>query len=510
MKLRKLVALVLALMMVAALVPSLAEAPEKGGTLTVMGLENATFFLPYSSTTADRYNTAPAIESLGRVNPQTGDMEPWLAEEFITDPQALTLTLKLRQGVKFSDGTDFNAAAVVWNFDKMAEYGKTTELCGPDSYEATDDYTIVMKFPSWSNIWADTIGEVRIYCPAAFEENGADWAAIHAVGTGAFVMSEYVQDSHVSYVRNDNYWVEGQPYLDGIKVMFLKDTMTQLSAFTNGEIDVLVSPSTTAIGQLEGNYPNISGNSADLAGISYMMFCSGDEKSPFYDVNVRKAVMHAVDWEGTADALYGGLGFATPLFAVPGSWAYDDSLELYSYDVALSKQMLSDAGYPNGFDTVITTNDSATEKMGAVILQAYLAEVGINAEIKNLTNADFNAQKAEGVYDLGIMLNGGSSKKDFLNNYIRLYSTEGVNYKNMMAHPEDYEEALFASRAATTLEEKKALLQKAAKLLAYDYCLVVSMGAMGSYCYAQPNVHDTGIYTTTAESWTPEKAYLSK
>lgn len=99
--------------------------------------------------------------------------------------------------------------------------------------------------------------------------------------------------------------------------------------------------------------------------------------------------------------------------------------------------------------------------------------VGIKAEIKSLTSADFNAQKAEGVYDLGIMVNNGSSKLDFTANYIRLYSSEGVNYKNMMAKPADYEETLFGARAAKTQEEKKELLKTAARLFSHDYALVV-------------------------------------
>ena len=77
----------------------------------------------------------------------------------------------------------------------------------------------------------------------------------------------------------------------------------------------------------------------------------------------------------------------------------------------------------------------------------------------------------------------------------------------MMTHPKDYEDALFGARAAKTLDEKKTLLQTASKLLSHDELLVVALGAMSSYAYAQNNVHDTGIYTTTAEAWTPEKAW---
>ena len=506
---KKILALVLCALMVAALIPALAEStPTKGGTLTVLGFEFNTFFPAHSTTTSDRYNMAPAIESLGRRNPETGDTEGWLVDEFITDPDALTLTLKLHEGIKFSDGTDFNADAVIWNFQQMIDFGKQSELVNPESFEKADDYTVVLKYSEWANTWADTVGEVRIYSPAAYEANGDDWAAINPVGTGAFVMKEMVADSHISFVKNDNYWREGEPYLDGIEVLFMSDSTTQMSAFLNGELDVLRNPNSATIQQLKDKYENVANDAPDLAGITYIMFCSGVEESPFYNLDVRLAVMHAIDWEEMSDAIYDGLGGVTPVFAVPGGWAYDEELPMYEKDIDLAKKLLADAGYPNGFDTVITLNgENAANEPCAVMLQYYMSEIGINAEIKSLTNSDFNAQKAEGNYDLGVMVNNGSSKLDFTANYIRLYSSEGVNYKVMMAKPADYEEALFGARAAKTLEEKKELLKKAARLFSHDYALVVATGYQGAYCYAQPGVHDTGICSTTAEAWTPESAW---
>ena len=148
--------------------------------------------------------------------------------------------------------------------------------------------------------------------------------------------------------------------------------------------------------------------------------------------------------------------------------------------------------------------------MSCPLMQSFMATIGINAEIKTLISADFNAQKAEGVYDLGVMINGGASKKDFVNNYIRLYSTEGVNYKNMMAKPADYEEALFGARAATTQDEKETLLQKAARLLSHDYALVVALGYTTPIAFGQDYVHDTGVCTTTSEAWTPDTAWVNK
>lgn len=482
--------------------------PVYGGVMPVLGFEFNTFFLPHSTTTSDRFNAAPAIEALGRRDPETGEMGGWLAESFEVDDEALTCTIKLRQGIQFHDGTDFNADAVIWNFQQMMDFGKESELGNPESFEKTDDYTVVVHYSEYANTFVDVLGDVYIYSPTAYEENGEEWAAIHAVGTGPFVMKELVQDSQIVYEKNENYWIEGQPYLDGITVKFISDTTTQTAAFLNGELDVYRNPNSTAIPQLIDQYENAALDAPDLAGITYMMFCSGDEASPFYDVKVRQAVMYAVNWEDMANGIYNGLGAATPLMAVPGSWAYDESVSLYEYDPEKSKALLAEAGYPNGFDTVISYNtDNAANESCATILQAYLSQIGINAEVNAMTNADFNAEKAEGTYQLGIMVNNGASKLDFTANYIRLYSSEGVNYLNMLAKPEDYEEALFGARAAHSLDEKKELLQTASRLLSHDYALVVAAGYQPAYCFVQEGVHDTGICATTAEAWTPNCAW---
>ncbi len=488
--------------------PTNAGDPVYGGDLSVLGFAFNTFFLPHSTTTSDRFNALPAIEALGRRNPETGETEGWLAESFTTDADALTCTIKLREGIKFHDDTDFNADAVIWNFDQMVEFGKESELGNPESFEKIDDTTIVVHYKDFANTWADVLGEVYIYSPKAYEDNGEDWAAIHAVGTGPFIFKELVQDSQITYEKNENYWREGEPYLDSVTVKFITDSTTQTAAFMNGELDVYRNPNSTAIPQLRDKYTNAALDAADLAGITYMMFCSGDEASPFYDVRVRQAVMHAVDWDDMADGIYDGLGASTPLMAVPGSWAYDESVEQYEYDLDKAKELLADAGYPDGFETVISfNNENAANEPCATILQAYLSQIGIKAEVNSMTNADFNAEKAEGTYQLGIMVNNGSSKMDFTANYIRLYSSEGVNYKNMMAKPEDYEEALFAARAARTLDEKKELLAKASKLMSHDYALVVAAGYQPAYCYVQDGVYNTGVCATTAEAWTPNCAW---
>ncbi len=485
-----------------------ASEDKYGGSVTLCYAdEPTTFFLPFSASTGDRASAAPALESLGRVD-EAGDTNGWLAESIVSDPETLTCTVTLKQNILFSDGTPFNAESLIWNFDKMTEGGKASEIGSPVSYEAKDEYTVVLTYDSWANNRVTVLGEVYVYSPKAFQDNGEDWAAINPVGTGPYKISEYVQGSHITYAKNENYWIEGQPYLDELTIVWITDPTSQMSAFMNGEIDILPTGDATVITLLDDKYTNIALDSPDLGQIKYAMFCSGDESSPFYDVNVRLAVMHAIDWEGYAYSLTGGRGIPVTQFGVPGSWGYDENCDFISYDPELAKKMLADAGYPNGFQTTVTTISSNNNI--AVLLQASLLDIGITADIKTVESADFNSQKAEGIYDGGIITGAGASKMDFTNNYVRLYSSKGVNYLKMMAHPEDYEEALFGALEATDLDTKKELLKTASVKLVNEHALLFPVAAVFPACYVQEGIKDSGFYEYVSVQWTPEALYIEK
>lgn len=488
---------------------NIAAAEAYGGNATICYPDTLTScFLPFSASTGDRFSVAPAIESLGRVDAD-GNVYGWLAEQFTVDTEKLNVTIKLKEGIKFSDGTEFNADAVIWNFDKMKEGGKESELGNPVSYEKLDDYTVKLNYAAWANNWETVLGEVYIYCPKAFEDNGEDWASINAVGTGPYIMTEYVPQDHISYKKNDNYWIDGKPYLDSLDIVFMTDITTQQAAFMNGEINLLSTNDATLTQSLiASGFENIAAQAPDLGSIKYIMFASGDKSSPFSNVEVRQAVMHAIDWDGYVQSLTGGMGIKTPQFGVPGAWSYDDTVVFPDYNIEKAKNMLSDAGYPTGFNTVISTISNNNNI--AVLLQASLKSIGIDAEIKILETSDFNSQKKEGTYDGGIITGQGASKMDFTNNYIRLYSSQGVNYLNMLDHPADYEDALFGAREARDIEKKKELLKTASRKLTNEYALVVPVGAIFSTAFTDGKVVDSGIYQTSSVIWTPEDIKLAR
>ena len=169
-----------------------------------------TLFLPQSSSTGDRWFASPAVESLGRLA-EDGTTQPWLAEEFITDPDALTFTIKLRDGIKFHDGSVCDAEAVAWNIEQYIKNGKSAEIDNPKEVTVDDDLTVTVHYDEWANNWDTVLGEIYILSKDAYEKNGEEWCKINCVGTGPFVFDNYVAGSSLKFVKNPEYRIEGQP-----------------------------------------------------------------------------------------------------------------------------------------------------------------------------------------------------------------------------------------------------------------------------------------------------------
>ena len=482
---------------------------ETGGSLVIaIPQTHGTFFMPQSTSTGDRFGVQPVLESLGRADSQ-GNYYPWLAEEFITDAEKLTFTIKLREGVKFSDGSDCNAEVVAWNIEQYIANGKASEIGTPESVRVADDLTVEIQYASWANNWDNVIGDIYICSKEAYEANGEEWCKTHAVGTGPFLLESFVADNKITYTRNENYRLEERPYLDKLEIDMIKDTNTMMSALLNKEVGVAMKFENEAIinAITQAGFESIGQRNANCADIKHIIWNSKSTDHPMGDIRVRQAIMHAVQWDDVAKALSGGLGEATPLFCTPDSWAYAPEAEFYEYNLDTAKQLLTEAGYPDGFKTTIyaksADNDTATA------FQAILAQIGIQAEVEILDRSALDAMQKEDDID-GFIANRGASKMDFTSNYIRLYSSEGIKNHGIMLRPAEFEEPLFAARAAKTIDEKKENLQKAAMALAHDYIMITPLAVVYYQSFAVPGLADSGIYEVSLEQWTPEAVHWTK
>ncbi len=482
---------------------------QPGGELKIASPQRVnTFFMAHSTTTGDRFGVQPVIEQLGRVD-EEGNYYPWLAEEFITDQENLTFTIKLRDGVKFHDGSVCDADAVAWNIQQYIDSGKASEIGTPEEIRVVDDLTVEIQYSEWANNWDNVVGDIFICSKEAYEKNGAEWCETHAVGTGPFVLENFVVDNKITYNKNEDYRIEGQPYIDHLEIDIIKDANTMMSALLNKEVGVAMKFDNAAIINAiqQAGFESIGKKNANVADIKHIIWNSKSDKHPMGDLKVRQAIMHAIEWESVAKALSSGLGEATPLFCTKDSWAYAPDAEFYEYNLDLAKQLLAEAGYPNGFETTIYTqsqnNDTATA------FQAILAQIGITAQVEVLDSSALAAIQKEDDID-GFIANRGASRMDFTANYIRLYSSEGIKNHGIMLRPAEFEEPLFAARAAKTIDEKKENLQKAAKALVTDSVMITPLSVIYYEAFAAPGLEDSGIFTASLEQWTPESVHWTK
>ena len=178
----------------------------------------------------------PVLETLGKFD-EKGVMQPLLAEKWETDPKAKTITYYLKRGIKFHDGTDFNAEAVKWNIE-LFQKAKRGEVDGIKSIDVVDNSTVRVNLDKWNSSLNNALCFwIQMISPTAYEKNGKDWAANHPVGTGAFKFDAWERGVSIKYKKNENYWQKGLPYLDGIEYKIISDPMTASAAFQQREVD---------------------------------------------------------------------------------------------------------------------------------------------------------------------------------------------------------------------------------------------------------------------------------
>lgn len=330
------------------------------------------------------------------------ELQPKLATEYSSSEDGLTWTFQLREGVKFHDGTDFNADAVVFNFERWMDpenpyhegdfpyypflYGgfKGDENHLIESVTATDEHEleIVLKRKTAPFLSYLAISMFGIASPAAIEQYGAGIGE-NPVGTGPFKFEEWNRNNTITLSKNEEYWMEGKPYLDQVIYQVIPENSARLNALQTGEIDIVdgMNASDTTIVEDTDGMELIKRPSFNIGYMAFNM-----EKEPFDDPLVRKAINMAIDKEEIVDAFYNGLADPATSPLPPSLWSHDESLEKYDYNVEEAKKLLAEAGYEDGFTTELHTMSNPRPYLPepvkiAEAIQSDLAEIGITAEI---------------------------------------------------------------------------------------------------------------------------------
>ena len=320
-----------------------------------------------------------------------GTIGPDLAKSWNISSDGKTVTLSLQSGVKFQDGTDFNAQAVKWNFDRMLDEKTGSPQRAAigafiDTVDVVNNDTVTVKLKSpfrpFLGFLSDRPGFV--VSPAAVQKDPQAFGK-QPVGTGPFKMNQWIPKSDIKAEINKNYWEKGKPYMDGILFQSIPDDSVRLSMLRTGETDFIDEVLSTQLPLVASN-PNIKVISYESGRIHAFTFTVVN--APFDNKALRQAISYATNRQEFVDVFYAGK--ARPAYTLIGfGWASNPDIRVQAFDLAKAKQKLADAGYPNGITIPLTciTTDSGIRR--CEIWQAQLKNAGINAEIKQLNANDY-------------------------------------------------------------------------------------------------------------------------
>ncbi len=322
------------------------------------------------------------------------DFAPALATSWEASEDGLNWTFHLREGVTFHDGTPFNAEAVRYSFERAIVMGtgltwQISGMLGVGDIEVVDDYTVVFHLQEPYAPFLETmrLPVASIVSPTAVEANGGitagqrnDWMVNNAVGTGPFMLQSRQNDDRTVMVANPNYWGEG-PHLDSITFRIVPDPATLRLLVSRGEVQV-VTLGLSWLDMLDMEHLPGLNLYVQEAFPEIRMGPMNVTEAPFDNVLVRRAVSHAIDYQAIIDGVM--LGQAVRLTSpIPnGTFGHDPTLEVYQYDPERARELLAEAGYPDGFTFELAYPSADQERFEvSTVMQANLAAVGINAEL---------------------------------------------------------------------------------------------------------------------------------
>jgi peptide/nickel transport system substrate-binding protein len=394
-----------------------------------------------------------------------GDFEPALATEW-SNPDPLTWRFKLRQGVKFHNGEDFNANAVKFTFDRALDPAFKapyfSRISAIKSVEVVDDYTVDFKtaapFPTMLFSLYEASFAAMIVPPKYVAEKGPDALATAPVGTGPYKFVEWLKDDRVVLEANEDYW-GGAPAVKKVIFRPIKEVRTRIAELTSEGVDIAADIPPEDVSNLETGNTKIASIASD-----FVFFYAFDtlKESPLQNKLVRQAINYAVDVDAIQQALIGGMGTRVALTLPTNAFGYDSSWAPYPYDPEKAKALLAEAGYPDGFTIPLTARQGRylkdREIMEATI--GFLAEVGIKVE-PNYLEPGVWATVSEAKGREGIIFPGWSGRDPDLVWYPLLYTGQ---YQSYYSNPE-LDKLLDQGRSTLNADERKAIYAKAAAII---------------------------------------------
>jgi len=409
--------------------------PKPGGILKVGLQADPTALDPQLQSLTAIWKVVEHIYGrLTRIAPDLS-VVPELAESWEISDDALTYTFKLRQGVMFHPPLERElvAADVKFSFERLVDPATAStsaaDLASMASVEAPDPYTVVLTLnqPDASLLTVLAGQSCIVFAKETIDEFGD--LSQNAVGTGPFMFEEYVPNTRVTLVKNPTYWEEGLPYLDGMELIPVSEDTSRTTAVVTGTVDFIEYAPLRDITILEED------DSLTIAGdantnIRFIGF--NLEREPFGNPLVRQAIAKVVERDAMIAAAVDGRGTATEILFPAEFWA---SLQqpVTAPDVEGAKALMTEAGFPDGFSTTITSWSAYSFlSNAAVVVQEQLKQIGIEAELNLVENATMITEVyTEKTYDIAVTgTSGYIDPNGVIQDFMTGASGNFVNYSN--------------------------------------------------------------------------------
>lgn len=362
---------------------------KKAGVLKVVQQGGFTTLDPRSSSSQEVFLLANMYEPLLYKNPvgSAEDYRPCLATSWTVSPDGKTWTFQLRKGVTFHDGEPFNAAAVKSSIEATSKLGQGYAYLW-DSVKAidvVDDYTV--KFTTTAPEPLDVLLSSQygawIFSPAAGNKPSSWFDKGNDAGTGPYTLKSYDPQNQVALAGNPSYWGgwKDNQYKNVI-ISIVPDTQTERQMLESGQVDYQAQGSREDVAQMKTN-PAI--HVAVLPSyLNYWMYLDTQRK-PFDDLRVRQALTYATPYDDILQVAGAGLGSVSAGPIPKSLYPHNDSLLPGTYDLAKAKQLLTDAGYANGFKMTLTfaSNEPLYPKIAGLVKESY-AKIGVTLSIQPL------------------------------------------------------------------------------------------------------------------------------
>ena len=441
---------------------------------------------PSSVTDGESMKVAANIfETLLNFGEQDTTINPGLAKEWEASEDGLTYTFQLEEGVKFHDGTDFNAEAVVKNFERWANGDADTfpyyqSMFGGfkgdeghviDSVTADGDYTVVFKLkrpqaPFLKNVAMTMFG---IGSPTAFEKDG-DKFGDNPVGTGPFKFVEWKRNDSITIEKNEDYWKDGLPKLDRVIFRSIPDNAARLNALIKGDVDLADGINPSDAGTIEGD-DNLQLFERPSMNIGYLGMTVTRE--PFGDAKVRQAFNHAIDKQAIIDAFFEGAAEIAKNPIPPSVSGYNDAIEGYDFDPEKAKELLAEAGYPDGFEMDLWAMPVPRPYMPdgqkvAEVIQKNLADIGVKANIVSYEWATYLEKASKGEADAFLL--GWTGDNGDADNFIyALLDRESIGSNNYTYYDNaELHDILIEAQTEVDEDKRNELYAKAQEIVHED------------------------------------------